>query len=563
MSKKSWLDYEHPTFTQFAPRWAYAKDLYSGEVLDAGKICAYLIRKQTAEALPAFEERVALADYTNHFGTVVDSLIGMLFAVEADANRVTMTEKQSGLGDLEEDGSIAYRLWDNADGNGIGWLTFWKQVAIEAMLTQLCWVLVDTDVQGNAIVKLFPALSVTNWLYTDGVLTEVLVKEAVDGRLTLGDDPGDAKLEQWIKFTLSGWERWQKNKDGEPIRVVGESSEGTYTYEDAQGQSVLPIYPVLLPFDRLVGWSLARKANVIFNKESERDALLRSSGFPRLKLAANDNQYDKMKKDIAAGSNLLQDDPSTTKTHDYIAPPTDSAAIMNETLARKVEEFYVTAFREYGDAAKERTATEVRQDVASGVGAFLNLLRDAIDDAENNAFYRVAQTEMPTERGNWFVSRVERSDDFIPPDLNTIINKQRDRYFGKEGVIPIGRTALINLSKQAAAWDGLAFDENEIKASIDITQLETLATMFDALPVPASVKVDMTLDLLISLGKIDPEAKVMLDDEAEVLVVDQLRNEMLDLAESKERAGQLLAESFVDSQQEGPPKKKEDDDDDD
>jgi hypothetical protein len=44
-------------------------------------------------------ERQQLADYTNHFAQVVESLAGRLFQVEGDANRRIMNDQAFGFGD--------------------------------------------------------------------------------------------------------------------------------------------------------------------------------------------------------------------------------------------------------------------------------------------------------------------------------------------------------------------------------------------------------------------------------------------------------------------------------
>jgi hypothetical protein len=152
--------------------------------------------------------------------------------------------------------------------------------------------------------------------------------------------------------------------------------------------------------------------------------------------------------------------------HGFIAPSAEPARIATDVLKRKIEEFYVSAFRAYEDSAREKTATEVRQDVSSGVGAFLQLLKAAIDDAENEAFWRIEQINYPERRELWFTSRVERSDTFLPIDVDSAIETLRKRYFGETAVVPAGKAARISAAKQIAAWDGVVVDEKELEAMV-------------------------------------------------------------------------------------------------
>src|SRR5579859_1234377 len=130
----NWLTFRHPLYDLLADRWQYAIDHYTGDVLDSRKVLTYLPRKQTAEAIDAYRERTALADYTPHFSTVVDSIAGMLFAVESAATRVWGPPGDEeghfgGLGDPDDPTSEAGRLWDDADGAGGAWLSLWKRLA--------------------------------------------------------------------------------------------------------------------------------------------------------------------------------------------------------------------------------------------------------------------------------------------------------------------------------------------------------------------------------------------------------------------------------------------------
>ena len=532
--EKTWLDFVHPVYADRADRWQLTSDFYTGEVLDGDKIEAYLIQKATAESEQAYLERVALADYTNHFATVVDSLAGMLFAIEGDANR-----DWSDWGDVSDRKTLAGRLMTNADGQEMGWITFWKRLAIELIINQLAWVLVDTTDAGDPIVRLWPAASVVNW---SDDFKQVLCLETIDSRASLMDDPDDSFVQQWIYFSTDGWSRWRKDDEGHAIKY----DEGFYDYRNHAGESIPPIFPAMLPLERHAGWSLAKKAMAIFNKESERDHLLRFGGFPKLRVVGDDDQYQAIIANISKGINALQEAPEGSKTHGYIAPDSGPASVMNTVLERKVTEFYAVAFREFGDSAKERTATEVRQEVSSGVGAFLSLLRSAIDDAENQSLPLIGQTEWPRNEEKWYSVKVERSEDFLPPDLDMIIDRLRKRYFGETGTVPTGPTTLLEAVRQITEWDGLVFNEDEAQTAIAIDQLDKLLPLFEALPLTEGIKVELTFDLAKALGKIEPG-----QEEA-------VKAEMLAVADERRRQSELLAQSFTAFEPGAGPAKEED-----
>jgi hypothetical protein len=234
-----------------------------------------------------------------------------------------------------------------------------------------------------------------------------------------------------------------------------------------------------------------------------RDHLLRVANSPKLNIVATDTQFDKITQNLENGSNALQVDPNGTKLHGYIAPSSEPATILSNVIERKIEEFYISAFRMYGDSAKEKTATEAKQDVSQGIGAFLQLLKASIDGAENQVLWRLEQIEYPRNRNNWFVARVERSDDFLPTNVDAAIEKIRERYFGKGGVVPVGRSTMISAVKTIGSWDGLALSEEEVEAAVDAHILakgfEDLGTGVD---VPPDMLLQHMLKVLVSAGVI-------------------------------------------------------------
>jgi hypothetical protein len=470
----TWLDYRHPEWTTRNDKWVYAREHYQGDVSATDVVKSYLRRRSVGEAEVSYQERCDLADYTNHFGAVVDSIAGMLFAIEGSANRVfnKVTDGEQSdevLGDPADRSTPIGRLYADADGAGTGYLTTWKLLATDLLVSQMAWVMVDPGNDGETPhIRVFPATSVVNWRHDAFGLSEVLFEEVADTRASIRDE---ITLEyRYILFTREGWQRYRR-KDGNTVEeMVGAENTGEYSFVDRDGNAALPIFPVELKLRRMIGWQLAKKSNAIFNMESQRDYLLRVANSPKMVIVGSDAMYDTVVDQLTKGANALQSDPTEggAKSHHWIAPDTEPAKTASEVLKRKVEEFWVTAFRMYGDSAKERqTATEVRQDVSSGVGAFLQMLKAAIDDAENQALWRIEQVVHPNDPSKHFVCRVERSEDFLPTDVDQAIERMRERYFGQGQAVPIGRAAMVEAAKQMLHWDGVQSDPKEIQAAVD------------------------------------------------------------------------------------------------
>lgn len=494
----NWLDYRHPDWRKNEPKWRYARDVYTGEVLDTEKLPQYLIRKATGETEPAYNERRALADFTSHFGVCADALAGMLFHVEDDATRVF-----GDLGTKEDPASVIGKLYRNADGKGTGYATLWKQAGIELVITHTYWQMVDV-VNNSPRVQLVEPERVVDWVEDDAGYAMVRICEEVATRTSLEQEPTSTK--QYLVITRDGWQRYREEKEGARVvaRVFG--PKGVHSYVDASGQAQLPIFPVVLPLRRNVGFPLAKKNVAIFNKESERDHLLRAANFPKFLIVGDETVFKQVMVEVQKGAFGIPDDPNSTKSHQFIAPPTSSVEIATRVLDQKVEQFYKTFFREYSDTAQEKTATEIRQDVASGVGAFLQMLKAGLDDAENETLWRLEQAVFPNDSGKWFKARVERDDNFQPLNVNEEIERLRGRYIGQTKPVPVSREGMIAVLEQIAAWDGIPFDEKSAGDAVDSHRLLETADILDKpLPFPDAALAKLAVQFLVRLGIVDPK----------------------------------------------------------
>lgn len=543
-TKKSWLEYEHPEYASRKEQWEFAWDHYTGEVLLPEKLKFYLPKKGQGESPEAYAERLALADFLMLFGTAVDTLLGMLFGVEDEANRVWSTEENPGLGDATDPKSVAGRLMKNADGQGVGWVSTWKDAGRYLTVTHDCWVFVDAA-DGDARVRILSPVCVPNWWYEGGRLDSVLVKEEADLRTSIESAP--ACETRYLKIDRTGFQRYTLDeKTHTEVALTGAENAGTHTYVDRNGNPIPPIFRARLPLARYVGWLLAKRENAIFNRESERDNLLHTANFPILNVFATGDDFDKIVAARKAGSNLLEnakDGPG----HSYEAPPSEPATVATEVIKAKRESFTLAAFKAYGDSARaqQATATEIKQDIAGGTGAFLELLRGTLDDIENQAMYLVGQAEFSKDASRWDAASIERSKNFAPADVNEVLDRVQARYFPNKQ-IPVGRSALIKAAMQAAEWEGLDVDQAEVEAAVDVQLLQQQASLLRDFPVGVDVKVELTLRIIESLGLVDLEEQVTQADgttkkpRREVIRA-QLQQAALDEEAAKRRQAELFA----------------------
>jgi len=550
---RSWLEFEHPEYTKLKNQWEYAMDHYTGDVLLTRKLEFYLRQRAQGESNQAYQERASLSDYTNHFAAIVDSTIGMAMSVEANANRVFGTDKEPGLGDPTDLATPIGKLYVRCDDEGNSYETVHRQLGMYFTVMHRSWGLVDAGPDDETRLRYLDPRMVTNWWINPAtrLLEAVLLRESCDERPGIKTNPAQGAAEtRYVLFELDGWTRWYTNKKGDALQVKGAAGKGTYHYESFDRTPVLPIYPCRLSLRRHVGWLLAKKCNAIYNAESARDHLIRVANFPRLNVFGPSEHFNKIEKDLAKGVNMLHNLPSQQgKGHDYIAPPTQNAEIATKVLERKVEELWITGFREYSQAAQQRTATEVRQDLAMGVGAFLQLFKSSMDEAENNALWRIAQREFPDQPAVWFLPRVQRSDDFNPMNPETIITNIVQRSWGTniQKSVPLDADALYAAAKEVAQHMALPIDPYRLKAAVRVRmfqdQQQTGVTM------PASVRAEYTVDCAIAQGRVVEGEMIEVEDtqgaKSKILKIDKLRQDALALAQQDDLRTSLEAQHSV------------------
>lgn len=467
MKDKHYSEYRHPEYDANQKKWDFAQKVYDATAYDAVNIGDFLPKKVQRESEQAYEERKLLLDPQMHFPTGIDSLVGVMFDAEKEADRIWQDpEKIEGLGDPKDDNSISSRLLKNADGDDTNWDFIPKQSAIKFTLKKKLWGLIDgrpKDEDGNSIgdarFKIIDPETVVNWFENEktGVLEWVLVKERRDTRKSYKEDP--SLQDGFVEYTLEGWRRFHLDKDGNEI----EDGNGSYAYytTKARNQRALPIYCTEIVLPRNPGYTWAKKSNAIQNFESRLDFAHMTITFALLQFAGNSDNFEKFKKEFKEGMNVLNVHPESSRDHKFLTQDSSYFDTSEKRLAKKIEDFYKNMFKDFGDAAAQRTAQEIRLESKSGIEAFLSLLVGAVDEFENQALWRISQVYFPNTPDVWGDAFVNRTADFAPKDVDAALQKLKDRYVG-EGPLPVDNKTRAEMIVRIIEEDGGEIDDKMV-----------------------------------------------------------------------------------------------------
>lgn len=448
-------------------KYIYAWDHYTGEYALDTKIRSYLHRKEQREAERAYQERLDLSDPVLHFPTAVDSLNGIVSAKDADTQR-----EWGDLGDVKEPDSIAYKLNKNADGEGTNWRPLMKQAGIRLTVMHKVWGLADGIVKEGetvkeASVKIINPQQIEDYFPRQGNLRQVLVKEKRDLRTGIQDTEGEEDAETYILYELGGWTRFKveeyKDEQGELQKreVILDSKEYEFWSDKDRSMRILPIFFTEIPMPRHVGYLLAKKQNHIFNQESRRDFSLGNMSFAMGILKATQDHYDDFISKIEKGYNWTREDPEISGDgHRYMSPDSSFLSEFREVLERKTKDFYESAFKQYGDAAKQVTATEIRLESRTGIEAFLSLLVTSIDEFENDSLWRLMQIYHRDNPSAWGSASVKRSRDFQPKDVAEAMEKMSSTVLNADRAKAISTKRKVELLNPEMTEDEI---EEEVK----------------------------------------------------------------------------------------------------
>lgn len=420
-------------------RWAFAIDLDSGAYYDvdgaARRIEDYLLKKPSAEADTYYRDRKATLDPDLLYSTLIGSIAGQLFGSESQGVIAWAAEggEAGVLGTPDDQASRAHQLWHNIDGEGMN-LAVWQRLLVRRLLCcEVVWVLVDGPTgEGGPVRWLIIEPTLVPDHTTRGTqVTSVKVRTEREERETVRDKPQG--IVAYTVFDADRFEQYEHPADkGEEDAILVEEQPYAYYRTQRRRNRILPLFRVTLPFGGL-GYLLARKAASIINRESERDGILRGANMPK---AVHKKKPSGTPQDagttIASGGNFIEID--FEEDFFYTAPPSESAQLSTDVIRDKRANFFISAYQRYGDAARERTATEARQDDRSGREALLELLASVLDETLGQCLWLTEQVEAPDNPQAWGAAHVTRSGTFRPAEPEKEMEARRKRYLGDEPV---------------------------------------------------------------------------------------------------------------------------------
>ncbi len=480
--------YQSPEYQENVQKWIDTEMIYSGRAYDnpisvnedgninlstGSKITRYIPQKTQRENDQAYAERLSLLYRNMMFFTGVTSMVGVWAGSEQATDRVWSNDDKQGFGDPADKDSIAYKLINNADGANTNWSYVINRLAVKLTTKQKVWVYVDGRPKGEdgksigeASVKIIDPEHVPNhWVNPDtGRIEWVLVKEMRDVRKSHEDQP---KLtECFTEFDLDGWKRYyvqKSDKDGvDNVEVEMDSGEYSYyrTKEKNENEKILPIFPQEIPIDVNPGYTWALNANSIMNFESRLDFAHMTLAFSLLQIAHKDADEFKSIIDGLKKSNVLGSNSEHNKDHKFLQQDSSYLEASAERLKEKIKNYHLSMFKAYGDAAREKSATEILIDSQTGLEAWLTLLNSACEEAENGALWRLSQVYFPDKPELWGDAHVSRKADFSPKDTDEILNTIRERYFGGRE-IPLLPEQFESLLKMYYSEDGIPIPEGK------------------------------------------------------------------------------------------------------
>ena len=473
----TWLDATHPEYKP--DQWQTVRAHLEGKVLE--DLETRLIRKGQGEADEAYRLRERIASYIPHYTRAVLALAGMIIQNEDDMQR---TWFEGTLGSPQDDGSVMAQLWRDVDGRGTDWNVLRTQSLVDMVGYQRVWTLVEgvrrdnftrAGARDNGRIRLINPLNVMDWVRDDtGRLIEVKVQSSVDPRSSVEEKP--QTRDQWHVYDLQGFRRFIK-QDGTPMQVGDKQPYGPndFQYEGRSGRPVLPIYETVVPVRAPIGYMMARFAEWLFNFRNVRNFHLFSSALARSFTDATDDNGRLDEDMFQEFEGLLQQGSSFFPQEiGYAAPPMEGAKTRNDTLEDETDKFYSVFFQSFGDVARERTATEINQQVAQSVGAYLTLQTQALDEWENDALWRIAQVNAPDEGPEtWRQGSVERSTDFSHIDVEGQIRSLAENAF--DGQVPLGQTGRVNAAMKYADRLDIRVDEQEVQD--EVTQAQPVGSL--------------------------------------------------------------------------------------
>ena len=450
---KTWLTFTDDDYNRFYKKWKYTAEVDSVEYADNNNIKRYLPKRAAWEKDPNYKLRINAADPNMDFALLMGKTIGMALTTEDDDTREFSSGDTEGLGSINDPESPIGRLWHNADGEGTSYPVLWRKYARDQLVYQWMYILVDGlseeeiyDDEGNVI-----ASKITDARVKLISPDQVLAKDASGGapswmkvRHTASSgarwDEEEEMVDYYTVYHLEGWERYRMGEKG--VAIMEDEGEYEFYTDRTKEQRRLPIFLVKLPFKTYIAHYLARKSISIFNQESQRDSFIANADIHFVD-EGNPVEFEARKDDILAGE-THHNVAKGTKAY-YISPPSAPAELATAVIDKKRKSLWESAYQQYGDAAKESTATEIKQEARSGIEAFLRQLVTTWDEAENQTVFLLEQIYFPDDPSRWGAHKIERSKKFAVLDSNQFVSMMVNTVF--RGDLPLTEGMVKQVTK--------------------------------------------------------------------------------------------------------------------
>jgi len=323
------------------------------------------------ESRSRFEARAQLTDYHPLTSTIMQRMVGMLYARQADISRQASVD----LSDI------------GAGGEGIDVIA--GEIALNLLLYNDCTVIVESEG-----IRVSSPIACTRWepgrFYT--------IKS-----LRTSGDPGPAAnqklMDVWTVYEANGFTIYaqQENDSGEKEDVVVQPFTA-WNAEDADGafrlrqEAVPPILRAEMHWERALGAAVARGHRAIYRAESRCDAAeLEAAASTKIQAGVGADE------DLAkAFAEALKKDRSYVPyssemgEHKPLSLPTGPSDALRTTIEEKEARLYKVLGITMAANAK-RSATEAMLDVSTGIATTLSTLADKMQDIERDMLQLLQQ----------------------------------------------------------------------------------------------------------------------------------------------------------------------------
>lgn len=296
------------------------KDAYFGT---GGFANGSYITQHKRESAADYGARKKNAYYLNYFAPIINALVDPIF-------------KKNPLRDYEGGASLLVEEFlKDVDGDGTGIGAFMKRAALMAKIYGVSFIVLDNAADAGEERNLAGVIEARKFPYAYLVLPEQITDYAIDaqGKLSMIEYRESLHTQNGYityrstKFTQKNW---SVRSDTEPQK------EGTHAL------GIVPVVPLLsriletntiFPSPEFL--SIAGVAKEIYNACSWLDEILRKQTFPILTIPSLDMN------DLSIGThNALGYSSDSSHMPDFIAPPSEPAAILQKQIANLIEEMY-------------------------------------------------------------------------------------------------------------------------------------------------------------------------------------------------------------------------------